>query len=125
MKNFATQCATFAAMAALTSSTMAAAQPLHHEAVVRQALVDASEGKCSASVLAPIVRGQCLQQMPAMGQAIAAHGEIRSVEYLGDETMPSGVSVEVYKVNFKTGSMVWTASSAPDGKLKVLWSPGG
>lgn len=112
------------AAALLLPPAPASAQEGKNAGKVRQALEAAAQGQCPATLMAPQLRGACLQQMPGLSQMITSRGALQSLEYLGDETLPTGVLVEVYRVIFEGGSMTWTAASGPDGKLNVLWSNG-
>lgn len=116
---------TIGILALVGSASSALAQSGQHEALVRQALDAATRGECPATVLAPMLRGICLQQQPRMGQHLTALGSITQMEFLGVQAIPNAPSVEVYRVIFSGGgSMVWSASSGPDGKLVALFSSG-
>jgi hypothetical protein len=92
--------------------------------LVRRSLDAGARGDCPADLMAPLLRGACLQQMPALGRQLAKMGPVVALEFLGIQTIPSVGPVEVYQVRFKNGRMVWAASRGGDGKLAVLWSHG-
>lgn len=113
-----------AIIAATAGAAFAQTQTGKHEDLLRQTLKASQGGDCPAALMAPTLRGACLQQMPAMGEQLKSRGDIASLEFLGTQTGPSG-PVEVYLVSFanKT-SMTWIINTAPDGKALVLWSGG-
>jgi len=95
-----------------------------NEAVLLQALAAAARGECPATILAPSLRGICLQQMPGMGQRLAGMGSITKIDFLGTQQIQSFPVVEVYLVRYENGSLTWLATTGPDGKLSVMWSGG-
>jgi len=112
----------WALLGSLGVAGAALAQTGQNEALLRRAIGAVAQGQCPADILAPMLRGACLQQMPAAGQRIAAMGAVTGVEFLGTQAVPSGPPVEVYRVTFSAGgSMTWSVNSGPDGKLMSLW----
>jgi hypothetical protein len=104
------------------ASTAAYAQGVA-EQVVRGAITAAARGECPENLLAPMLRGACLQQMPVMGERISALGPISRIDFLGNDSL-NGTPVEIYRVTHERGSLVWAAATGPDGKLVVWWTSG-
>jgi hypothetical protein len=91
--------------------------------LLEQALTAAAKGQCPPSIMSPMLRGTCEQQMPQMGQNLAQMGPITNTEFLGVQPTPMG-QAEVYRVNFQSNQMMWMINQGTDGKIMVLWSPG-
>ena len=91
--------------------------------LLRQALTAAAQGQCPAAIMTVMLKATCEQQQPRMGQLLSQRGSITGVQFQGTDTTPNG-PVEVYRVTFQSGQMVWAVSTGPDGKLFTLWSPG-
>ena len=95
-----------------------------HADLLKQVLEESAKGNCPASLMSPLLRGTCESQMPGMGQALTVKGSITKTEFMGMQQSPMGPA-EVYKVTFAAGTMMWMISTGSDGKILVLWSPGG
>lgn len=108
----------------LATAGMSTARAQQHANLLKQVLTDSAQGNCSASLMSPMLLGACQSAMPGMGQALAAKGAISKTEFIGMQASQMGPA-EVYKVNFSTGTMMWMINTGPDGKILVLWSPGG
>ena len=91
---------------------------------VTDALNAAAKGKCPDTILGPLVLDACEQQITRMQPALARLGAIKDLRYRGVEQLPTGVEVEVYRVVFANGEMLWMVAAGPNGKLTVLYSPG-
>lgn len=111
-----------AALLATAGSGTAFAQ--QHDSLLKQVLEESAKGNCPDSLMSPMLRGACQTQMPGMGQALAAKGPIVKTEFMGMQQSQMGPA-EVYKVTFRAGTMMWMINTGPDGKILVLWSPGG
>jgi len=98
----------------------AAAQSGNDEAILRQVIKANSEGTCPDTLMAPYLRGMCLQNMPAIGQQLSALGAIQRVDYLGSQSFPNFGPCEIYRVTFDKGSLIWTINLGSDGKIAVL-----
>lgn len=101
----------------------AAQQTGANAGLLRQALTAAAQGQCPATIMTVMLKATCDQQQPRMGQMLSQRGPISRTEFLGTDNTSMG-PVEVYRVHFPSGPMVWLASTGPDGKLVVLWTPG-
>ena len=110
------------ALAAIAGMGTANAQ--QHEILLRQALAESAKGNCPESIMSPLLRGACQSQMPGMKTAMAAKGSITKTEFMGMQASQMGPA-EVYTVTFSSGTMMWMINTGPDGKIVVLWSPGG
>lgn len=82
------------------------------------------KGDCPATLMAPILRSQCEQQISVIQKRLQSLGPIEKAEFKGVERLPSGVDAEIYAVTFENGSMIWAAAANSEGKLNVMWSPG-
>jgi hypothetical protein len=91
--------------------------------VLRRAIIAASQGKCPAELMTPLLRSQCEDQQPGMGQRIAALGQITSIDFMGTQTTPGGPA-EIYKVTHEKGRLTWMISTDSQGKIVILWTPG-
>ena len=102
-------------------------QQAQAQGVLQEALLETlraiAEGDCPDHLMSPMLRGMCLQQMPAFGETIRQRGEVESAEFMGVQPTPNG-SVEVYNVTFPSSEMMWMINTLPDGKVYVFWSPG-
>lgn len=94
-----------------------------HSDLLRRALFAISRGQCPQDLMSPLLKAQCDQQLPVMGQRLSSLGPISRTEFQGVEIGPMG-PVEVYRVFFGSGQMIWLISRSLDGKAQVLWSPG-
>ena len=100
------------------------AQAQQNADLLKQVLAESAKGNCPKSLMNAMLRGACESQMPNMGQQLAAKGHITKTEFMGMQ--PSGMGpAEVYKVTFSAGVMMWMINTDADGKIQVLWSPGG
>ena len=81
-------------------------------------------GKCPADLLGPVLLDQCEQQIDRIQARLSSLGSIEEVQYKGIDQLPNGMEVEVYKVSFQKGHMLWLAAGGGNGKLNYLWSPG-
>jgi hypothetical protein len=88
------------------------------------ALKSVQDGKCPEELMGPLLLDQCEQQLDRMHQHLSSLGAIGKAEYKGVDYLPNGVEVEVYKVKFAKGTMLWLAAAGPNGKFVVLWSQG-
>jgi hypothetical protein len=103
---------------------MGTANAQQHADLLKQVLAENAKGNCPASLMSPLLKGACETQMPAMGQTLAAKGSVTKTEFMGMQQSQMGPA-EVYKVTFSAGTMMWMINTGPDGKILVLWSPGG
>jgi len=94
-----------------------------HADLLKQVLAESAKGNCPESLMSPMLRGACQNQMPNMKQALSAKGSITKTEFMGMQASQMGPA-EVYKVTFSSGSMMWMINTGPDGKILVLWAPG-
>lgn len=90
--------------------------------LVRRALIASAAGRCPESVMGPLLRTACEQQMPGMGENLAARGEIMAVRYEGQQETPTG-PLSIYTVNYADSQMTWMVSKSRDGKLATFFSP--
>jgi hypothetical protein len=81
-------------------------------------------GECPASLMVPMLRDACEQQMTVMKKQLKKLGAIQRPQYKGNEKLPNGIETEVYRVYFENGSMLWIVAAGTDEKLAVMWSPG-
>ena len=95
-----------------------------NRAMLERALNASAKGECPADIMGPTLRGACLQQMPSLGQRLAALGPITKADFMGVQQMPAGPQVEVYRVIHANGSMLWSINVGSDGKIQALFSPG-
>lgn len=120
-KRFSTECivAGFVAVAGIGP-----VQAQQHAGLLKQVLGESAKGNCPSSLMSPMLRGACESQMPGMAQGLTAKGPISKTEFMGMQPSQMGPA-EVYRVTFSAGSMMWMINTGPDGKILVLWSPGG
>ena len=104
-----------------TASAQSASPQL--ESLLRKTLNAVQSGSPNYVDMEPMLADQVEQQMAPMRQRFAALGSIRSIEFRGIQSTPSGPA-EYYRVRFENGQMAWMINLAPSKKIGVLWSPG-
>lgn len=107
----------------LNPATVAAQDDGVLQDLLVQALSASANGECPSSIMAPMLRGTCQQQMPHLEQNLSRLGPIQEAHFMGMQETQMGPA-EVYQVEFQRGNMMWMINTAPDGKIMVLWSPG-
>jgi len=112
------------AISSVAVAGMGAVQAQQHASLLQQVLGESAKGNCPASIMSPMLRGSCESQMPSMAQTLTAKGPISKTEFMGMQATQMGPA-EVYRVTFGAGTMMWMINTGADGKILVLWSPGG
>lgn len=112
------------AVGLVTTVGIGTANAQQHASLLKQVLGEVAKGNCPGSLMTPMLRGTCESQMPNMAQAVSLKGQISKTEFMGMQATPMGPA-EVYKVIFSAGTLMWMISTDPEGKIMVLWSPGG
>lgn len=111
------------AVACMFASLPTVAQRGNNSELLKRALAASAKGQCPPDLMSPMLQGACEQQMPGMGNNLAARGPITGTEFIGIQQTPTGPA-EVYRVRFEHGPMMWMISTGPDGKIVILWSNG-
>lgn len=93
------------------------------ESLLRKTLNAVQSGSPNYSDMEPMLADQVEQQLAPMRQRFAALGAIRTIEFRGIQSTPSGPA-EYYRVRFENGQMAWMINLTPSKKIGVLWSPG-
>ena len=116
-------------LASLAVAGLAATSALAEEGVYTADLTrmvkDASDGTCTAELMAPSLLQACQQQIAAMGPALKALGAVQSVTLSKAET--SGEArLETYVVAYENGvRLLWAIGArGADGRFSALYSAG-
>jgi hypothetical protein len=97
--------------------------PGQNSALLQNTLTAISNGSCPDSLLSPMAKYTCEQQLQAIQARLNQLGAIGSVVYSGLQYTPQG-PIESYTVKFANGQMLWLVTAGPDGKVAYFWSPG-
>lgn len=93
------------------------------EPLLRKTLNSIQAGSPNYSDMEPMLADQVEQQISPIRQRLTQLGSMRSIEFRGIQSTPSGPA-EYYRVRYENGQMVWIINLTPSKKIGVLWSPG-
>jgi hypothetical protein len=91
--------------------------------LLQKTLDSVRAGTPNYSSMEPLTADAVEQGLPQTKRRLTALGAIKSVEYRGIQSTPSG-DAETWRVRFENGTMNWLISVTPRGKILILWSPG-
>jgi hypothetical protein len=105
----------------LTTPALAGAAGSYEGLLVKAILANAA-GECPASLMDPVLKAACDQNLPTFIDTLTRLGPIKTTSFEGMRSIPSGPA-EIYKVTFAHGDLTWIINTQGDGKILNLLAP--